>query len=160
MQSKNGDKVQGMLTQQMDTQSSEFSDFQVFIRSKVDAQEEADKVANGIWGLKFGMEDYLTTDKVAEVRVGQFLRDLLHVAKIRQNRFARYIGMKPSNLSKLLKGERRLSLEQAMVLGSIFDMDPMIWIGIQTKNELHRMPLTKKRAFAKYKLAHLLAPPK
>ena len=78
-------------------------------------------------------------------------------ATIRQNKFADYIGVRPSNLSKLIKGERSLSHELALVLGKIFNNDPMLWLDVQDKNKLDELSKSKRNEIKKYSLKDLMS---
>ena len=51
----------------------------------------------------FKMEDYINSEDKHSKLVGDFLKAYLHAFDIRQNKFAHYIGIKPSNLTKLIK---------------------------------------------------------
>jgi addiction module HigA family antidote len=102
------------------------------------------------------MEDYLESDNSDITSVGEYLKTLLRVTKIRQNKFADYIGLKPSNLSKLIGGERPISHEIALVLGKIFKIEPMIWLNIQAKNELKRLTHSNEDKYNHYSLNELM----
>lgn len=93
--------------------------------------------------LRFQMEDYLHQNNPTLVSVGEFLRKYLKSLEIKQNRFAEYVGMKPSNLSKLLNGERPINSEMALILGKLFDHDALLWLEIQSKNELIQLSRQK-----------------
>ncbi len=62
------------------------------------------------------MENYLETHAKELVPVGAFLRKCLVILNIQQKRFAEYIGVRSSNLNKMLKGERPISHEMAIIL--------------------------------------------
>ena len=68
-------------------------------------------------------------------QVRHFLYVYLNVFEIRQNKFAHYIGVKLSNLSILIKGERSLNHDFAPLIGTIFRNDPMLGVGIQNENK-------------------------
>ena len=89
--------------------------------------------------LKFKMEDYLRSDGKQSLLVGDFLKAYLSAFEIRQNKFAQYIGVRPSNLNKLIKGERALNHELALVFGKIFNTNAMLWLDIQDKNKLDEL---------------------
>ena len=101
------------------------------------------------------MEDYLNSNNVDEdlITVGDFLRLFLDKLNIKQNAFAKYIGIKPSNLSKILSGSRKVNIELSFVLGQIFRLDPKIWILIQVKNEFMRVNRSNEKV---YKLEDLI----
>ncbi|MEQ8553752.1 MAG: HigA family addiction module antitoxin [Cyclobacteriaceae bacterium] len=147
----------GVLAKPMDSGQQEFDQFQAIILNRVRNQTQKQKRIVELMGLKFKMEDYLTSKHEDELKLaGEFLKAHLNVLKIQQNKFAHYIGLRPSNLSKVLKGERPLNSEMALILGKLFDQDPMIWLEIQTKNELIRLSKSKAQKLKKYKLDDLV----
>ncbi|MEM9338018.1 MAG: HigA family addiction module antitoxin, partial [Bacteroidota bacterium] len=142
---QNKEGTSGVLTEPMDAEQQEFDQFQAILLNRVRKQTQKQKRSVELMGLKFKMEDYLSSEPKGELKlVGEFLKAHLNVLRIQQNKFANYIGLKPSNLSKVIKGERPVNLEIALILGKIFNQDPMIWLEIQTKNEL--MKLSKLKA--------------
>ncbi len=145
----------GLLTEQMDVGTEDFEDFQFFILSKSRSRTNDQKILVEISSIKYRMQKYLEEEQKGEVSVGKFLKSMLKAADIRQNRFAEYIGVRPTNLNKVVRGERRLSLEQAVIVGNIFDMDPSLWIGIQTKNDLRRISESREKNYTKYSLKEL-----
>ena len=86
---------------------------------------------------------------------GEFLKQYLKTLGIPQKRFADYININPSNLSKLISGERPINYELAIILGKIFSNSPMLWIEVQAKNELNRIQKTKNR-YSNYSLKDLI----
>ena len=97
--------------------------------------------------LKFQMEDYLKNDSEKLIPFGQFLRAFLEQVDIKQKQFANYIGLRPSNFSKLLSGERKVNIEIALILGSILNISAQTILAIQTHNELKALPNSKRRSF-------------
>ena len=147
----------GVLTERMEVTSDEFNKLQAILLNKSKAQTKQQKRKIELMALKITMEDYLKTEEVKELKfAGEFLRSYLKVLDIRQNRFAKYIGIMPSNLSKLLNGERTINTELALVLGNIFDLDPMLWLEIQAKNELIDLASKRRGQFNKYTLDDLI----
>lgn len=151
------DKAKGqILTNKMDVGTKEFNKFQAILLNKSKERSNERKKAIELMALKFKMEDYInSTDKHSEL-VGDFLKAYLHTFGIRQNKFAQYIGIRPSNLTKLIKGERSLNHELALVFGTIFGNDPMLWLDIQDKNKLYELSKTKRKEIDKYSLDDLI----
>jgi len=146
----------GLLTEPMDIGTEDFKDFQFFILSKSRARTKDQKILVEITAIKYQMEKYLEEEQKEETSVGNFLKSILKAADIRQNRFAEYIGIRPTNFNKIVRGERRLSLEQAVIIGNIFGVEPSIWIGIQTKNDLRKIAKSREKNYTKYNLKELL----
>ena len=147
----------GLLTNQMDVNSTDFAKFQSKLLNKSRARTQEQNLNIELLALKYNIEDYLNNDDNEDVKIaGEFIKQYLRTLRIKQNRFAEYIGIKPSNLSKLLKGERPINYELALILGRIFKVNPMIWIEIQAKNELLRLKQVKHQELFKYSLKDLL----
>ena len=145
-----------VLTNRMNENSDEFNKLQAILLNKSREQTEQQKRDVELMALKFTMEDYLESDNSDITSVGEYLKTLLKVTRIRQNKFADYIGLKPSNLSKLIGGERPISHEVALVLGKIFKIEPMIWLNIQAKNELKRLTHSNADKYNHYSLNELM----
>jgi len=147
----------GLLTNQMDVNSTDFAKFQAKLLNKSRARTQEQNLNIELLALKYKMEDYLNNDDNKDIKIaGEFIKQYLNTLGIKQNRFAEYIGIKPSNLSKLLKGERPINYELALVFGKIFNVNPMIWIEIQAKNELLRLKQMKHQELFKYSMKDLL----
>ena len=140
----------GVLTDRMDTDSQEFKDFQALLLNKSKSRSEKRKTEIELLALKFKMEDYLNSDDNDMKLAGEFLKSFLAIANIRQNKFANYIGLRPSNLNKVIGGERAINHEIALILGRIFNMDPLLWLSVQAKNELKKLSASEKTKFKKY----------
>ena len=90
------------------------------------------------------------------ITVGDFLRLYLDKLDIKQNKLANYIGLKPSNFSKILSGSRKVNFELSFILSRIFNLDPKVWMLIQKKNEYLELKKEKENYFRKYKLEDLV----
>ena len=146
----------GVLTKRMDIGSKEFDEFQAIVLNKSKAKSEKQKRKIELMALKIRMEDYLKSEDNEIVLPGEFIKACLEISRVRQNKFAEYIGLKPSNLSKLIGGERPINHEIAIILGKIFNVEAMLWLNIQSKNELIKMKQSNKKKFAKYSLDRLI----
>mgnify|MGYP000415718877 CR=1 FL=1 len=134
----------GVLTNRMDVKTQEFDELQAILLNKSKSQTESQKRAIELLAIKFKMEDYLNSEDSEVKLAGEFLKSFLRTTHIRQNKFADYIGLKPSNLSKVIGGERPISHEIAIILGRIFNTEPMIWLNIQAKNEFKKITQSNK----------------
>jgi addiction module HigA family antidote len=152
----NTEPTKGILTNPMDTGTDDFKDFQAIMLNKAKSRSEAQQREIELLSIKFQMQDYLESE-VTELKLpGEFLKEYLKMLEIPQKKFAHYIEINPSNLSKLIKGERPINYELAIILGSIFNNDPMLWIEIQAKNELKKIRKNKARRFNNYSLKDLM----
>jgi addiction module HigA family antidote len=154
-QENNENRTQ-VLTDRMDVGTKEFNEFQAILLNKSRERSIEQKKVVELMSLKFKMEDYLNSKDKHSKLVGDFLKEFLNAFEIRQNKFADYIGMRPSNLTKLIKGERSLNHELALVFGTIFQNDPMLWLDIQDKNKLYELSKVKKKEIKNYSLEDLI----
>lgn len=150
---KNGGQV---LTERMDVGTKEFNEFQAILLNKSKGRSNERMKMIELMALKFKMEDYLNSEDDYSELVGDFLKAYLNAFGIRQNKFAQYIGIRPSNLTKLIKGERSLNHKMALVFGTIFRNDPMLWLDIQDKNKLYELSKIKRKEMEKYSLDDLI----
>jgi addiction module HigA family antidote len=147
---------EGMLTQTMEIGTKGFDDFQAILLKKSGKRTENQNVRINLLTLKYQMEDYLTSDKTEEKSAGEFLKTILKTLQIQQNQFAEYIGLKPSNLSKLINGERTINYDLALIFGRLFNHEAMLWIEIQAKNELNKLLNAERNKYANYSLNDLV----
>jgi len=147
---------EGRLTHSMDVGTKGFNDFQAILLKKSMQRTENQELRINLLTLKYQMEDYLTSDKTEEKSAGEFLKTILKTLQIQQNQFADYIGLKPSNLSKLIKGERTINYDLALIFSRLFNHEAMLWIEIQAKNELNKLLHAERNKYAVYSLNDLV----
>ncbi len=151
---------EGMLTRSMDVGTKGFDDFQAILLKRSRDRTEDQKLRINLLTLKYQMEDYLTSNKTEEKSVGEFLKTILKTLQIQQNQFAGYIGLKPSNLSKLISGERTINYDLALIFGRLFNHKAMLWIEIQAKNEMNKLLHAERNKYSVYSLNDLVKEPK
>ncbi len=147
---------ESMLTQRMDIGSQGFNDFQAILLNKSRRRTESQKMGIDLLTIKYEMEDYLISDTPEVKPVGEFLKTILKTLKIQQKQFAEYLDLKPSNLSKLINGERTINYDLALIFGRLFNHNPMLWIEIQAKNELNRLLHAERKKYSVYSLTDLI----
>lgn len=148
----------GVLTQRMQLKPQEVTEFQEFLLLKAQKRTPAQQRNLDIKAVKFKMEDYLKDNNNNQfTALGTFLKLLINAANIKQNRFAEYINLKPSNLNKILNGSRRLNTELAIIISNIFNVDALLLMSIQAKNELLVLQKAKKELTTRYNLAELVS---
>ena len=150
------DPEESFLTTKMDVGTKGFDDFQAILLNKSRKRTENQRRKVDLLSVKYLMEDYIHSETNDVRPVGYFLRSILRLLHIQQNRFADYIGLKPSNLSKLLNGERSINYDLALIFGRLFNHDPMLWIEIQAKNEINRLQRSDKNKYSDYSLNDLV----
>lgn len=146
-----------ILVEKTEVGTEEFNEFQAILLNKSKERSKERNHLIELMALKFKMEDYLRSDGKQFLLVGDFLTAYLSAFEIRQNKFAEYIGLRPSNLSKLIKGERSLNHELALIFGQIFNTNPMLWLDVQDKNKLDELTKAKKSEINKYSLKDLIS---
>jgi plasmid maintenance system antidote protein VapI len=136
--------------------SSDFKDLQSIIQSFAERQSEEERLQNELLSIRFQMESYLAEAPMEITRTGQFIERFLKAISVKKKDFARYVNYEESNLSALLKGRRKVNIDLAMKLGQIFHLDPLIWLQIETKNDLLQSVRANEAAYTKYSLKDLL----
>lgn len=149
--------IQGTGEGLVNQNSKEFKELQKLIKSRSQELSESESITNQLLSLRFQMESYLSKDHPKElIQAGEFLEEFVDVLKIKKKDFAEYIEYKESNLSAVFKGRRKINTDLAIKFGEIFRVDPVLWLHIQSKNELLEIIERDKKKYGKYKLEDLL----
>ena len=156
MERKKQELQDGRLIDKMDIGTEGFDDFQTILLQKSKERSDNQKRKIDLLTLRYQMEDYVASDETNVKSAGEFLKIILKSLQIQQKKFAEYIGLKPSNLSKLMSGERNINYDLALIFGRLFNHNPMLWIDIQAKNELHRLINAKQDKYNNYSLNDLI----
>ena len=152
------DGINGLGIGIVDTESEDFKLLQKAIIEEAKKQSPERIRANNLLSLKFQMQSYVEKRDNTELReAGFFLQELIRAVGVSQKVFAKYIDYKPSNLSALLKGRRKISIDLALKLGKTFNINPSLWINIQSKNELRKMQMQDMKKYEAYHLDALLS---
>ncbi len=106
-------------------------------------------------GLHLRMKRYLEEPIVQIKPAGEFLNELLEIYKVKKTKFAELIEYENTNLHAVLRGRRRLNNKMATKIGSIFSIDPELWMYIDVKNELAKYQKENKFQKSKYTLEKL-----
>lgn len=106
-------------------------------------------------GLHLRMKRYLS-EPIKQIKpVGEFLNELLEIYKVKKTKFAELIDYENTNLHAVLRGRRRLNNKLATKIGSIFSIDPQLWMYIDAKNELATYQKENKILKSKYSIKQL-----
>lgn len=109
----------------------------------------ADQIKIQLAGLQYRIEENLeNSDSIIDLE--EIVKELTGILNITKSKLAQSIDMDSPNLSKYLKGDRRLNSNLAMKLGSFFHINPEIWLEIAMKNELIQLK-NEKDNVEKYK---------
>lgn len=150
------DGINGLGEGIVNVNSKEFKFLQKMIHQKSDKLSAEEKLENRLFSIKLKMYSYLEQNDAELVEAGRFLNDLVKSINIKKKVFAEYIQTKESNLSALFSGKRRINAELAIKLGRIFSLDPVVWMNIQTKNDIVKVSKQKENEYQKYSLQTLL----
>ena len=156
MERQKQEPQESMLTNRMDIGTQGFDEFQAILLKKSRKRTDIQKRKIDLLTLKYQMEDYIVSDEMEVKSAGEFLKFFFKSLHIQQNKFAEYIGLKPSNLSKLMNGERNINYDLALIFGRLFNHNPMLWIEIQAKNELLRLVNAEQNKYSTYSLNDLI----
>ena len=141
----------------VNTNDKDFKDLRNVIVKHAESQSPEFRIKIELYSLRLQMESYIDSDEPTEIKnAGEFLKAYLKAIKVKNKVFARYVDVEESNLSSIINGRRKINIDLAFKLGQIFDLDPNLWLLIQSKNEF--LQIDKKRAlkYKKYKLEELL----
>jgi addiction module HigA family antidote len=70
------------------------------------------------------------------VHPGEFLKENLDKLRISQSEFARTIGLSAMRISHVVKEERPVTAEMALLFGKVFGRTPQYWINLQATYDL------------------------
>ncbi len=81
-----------------------------------------------------------TTDddeKMPSIHPGEILsEEFLVPLNMSQYRLAKSIGVDPRRMHAIVRGERSITAETAMLLGKFFNTSAELWMGLQTQYDL------------------------
>ena len=70
------------------------------------------------------------------IHPGEFLREILGELELSQAEFARAIGVSPMRISHVIKGNRPVTAELALLFGRAFNQSPQYWLNLQASYDL------------------------
>jgi addiction module HigA family antidote len=70
------------------------------------------------------------------IHPGEFLSETLKELGISQAAFARAIGVSAMRVSHVVKGNRPVTAELALLFGRAFDQSPQYWLNLQADHDL------------------------
>lgn len=151
--------VNGLGESLINVKSQDFLELKELIKAKYKNQNDQEIINNGLLSVRFQMESYLTSNTEGEyIRSGEFIEKYLKVVNAKKKQLAEYIDYEYSNLISLIKGRRKINSDLAIKLGEIFRIDPVIWLHIESKNELIKeMSKRKKSNDKKLSLLEMLS---
>ena len=70
------------------------------------------------------------------IHPGDYLAEMLDELNITQALFARTIGVSPMRVSHVVKGNRPVTAELALLFAKAFEQTPQYWLNLQTGYDL------------------------
>lgn len=70
------------------------------------------------------------------IHPGEFLKEIIDELGISQAEFARSIGLSPMRITHVVKGQRPVTAEMALLFGRAFGQSPQYWINLQAAYDL------------------------
>ena len=89
------------------------------------------------------------------IHPGDYLAEMLDELNISQALFARTIGVSPMRVSHVVKGNRPVTAELALLFAKAFEQTPQYWLNLQTGYDLKTTEKNiSKRLLSIQSLAH------
>lgn len=142
----------------VDTNSAEYTEALAAMYNRIQEQSEAEKLLTKMTALQLRMKKYLDAqvDSSDDIkRVHFFYKEMLKTSGTNNSRLARYIGLKPNNLSTMFR-DGKVNYRTAKILQSIFKIDHSLWLDIQYKNDYLSTPTKEKKRYNEYSFEELL----
>jgi antitoxin HigA-1 len=81
-------------------------------------------------------ETNMVKNGLPAIHPGEFLAEILGEMGISQAEFARTIGVSPMRISHVIKGDRPVTAELALLFGRAFNQSPQYWLNLQAFYDL------------------------
>lgn len=140
----------------VNTNSADFKNLQDMIKRVSANRSEKQRLADKFLSIRFQMESYLQSDSGEVITTGTFIKKYLEVLNVKQKDFAEFLSYEASNFNALINGRRKVNPTIALKLGSTFKVDPLLWLYIETKNEVRSVQKNSREDFEAYSLNALL----
>ncbi|MFN8441758.1 MAG: HigA family addiction module antitoxin [Caldilineaceae bacterium] len=89
------------------------------------------------------------------IHPGEYLAEILEELHISQAEFARAIGVSAMRISHIIKGQRPVTAELALLFGKALDQSPSYWLNLQSIYDLKTAEAgLSEQLFAIQNLAH------
>ena len=152
----NSGGINGLGEGLINTNSQDFKSLQALIKQAALEESEEQKLENQFLSIRFQMESYLNSKVPTIISAGQFLEQFIKAIKVKKKDFAAYINYDAPNLTAVLKGRRKINSDMAIKLGMIFNLNPAIWLHIESKNELEKEIRESPHDYSQYGLKDLM----
>ena len=140
----------------VDNRSEGFQKLKMAIRERAASLKPEEKRQIELRAVRYRMQEYLQEPDPVAIPTGYFIKECLQATGVQLKSFASYINSNPGNVSKIIKGSRKINPETAIILGNTFGTEPEIWLQIQDKNEIIELKRINKNHFRRYSLDKLI----
>ena len=137
--------LSGALTVPMDFDSEEYKAHRKILDERINSMSPEEKRQVELIRMEYKIKNYLDAE-VAEdeiITVGEFIKMYLNKINVKQDEFAKHIGISTSNFNKILSGQHNINPKLSVILGQLFQIDPKVWVQIQLKNDYILIEKTK-----------------
>lgn len=124
--------------------ADKLSRIEALIKQESEKQSEERVLRNNMLAVQYEIEDYLESENISvdkTLEIGHFVKLYLEEMNLTKTKFAKIVGLQPSNLHKYLTGARKLNADLALKFSYFFNTSPEMWIMIQAKNEIIHVKL-------------------
>jgi addiction module HigA family antidote len=81
-------------------------------------------------------ENIMVKNGLPAIHPGEFLAEIIGEMGISQAAFARAIGVSSMRISHVIKGDRPVTAELALLIGRAFSQSPQYWLNLQASYDL------------------------
>ena len=132
-----------------------FKELKKMISAHSQGQPEARRTENELLSIRFQIETYLNEEGEEIIPPGTFIEKMIEAIGVTKARFSKYIDYDYSNLIAVLKGRRKINPDLAIKIGNIFGINPVVWLHVESKNELSKY-IREEKPEGNYSLAGLI----
>ena len=146
--------VNGLGEALVNQNAESFKELKRIISAKSQGQTEASRTENELLSIRFQIESYVNERREDIIPPGTFIEKMIAAIGVTKARFSQYIDYDYSNLIAVLKGRRKINPDLAIKIGKIFGINPVVWLHVESKNELSKY-IKEKKPEGNYSLAGL-----
>ena len=137
--------LSGALTEPFNATPQEMEQIKAAIKKHQEAMSPEEKRQVVLICMEYKIKNYLDAEVTEDeiIIVGEFIKMYLDKINVKQDKFAKHIGISTSNFNKILSGQHNINPELSVILGQLFQIDPKVWVQIQLKNDYILIEKTK-----------------
>ena len=135
----------GALTEPFNATPQEMEQIKAAIKKHQEAMSPEEKRQVVLIRMEYKIKNYLDAEVTEDeiIIVGEFIKMYLDKVNVKQDKFAKHIGISLSNFNEILSGQHNINPELSVILGQLFQIDPKVWVQIQLKNDYILIEKTK-----------------